>query len=107
MTTYLLNSPVLTSFGRWHYEGPLAPHEARRIAARPGLVSAVGHASTARWLGRQLRIEVPLRRIEVRMRPGDDALVFALDARVAEGHMLSEAALDAAAHSFGLLRRLG
>jgi hypothetical protein len=43
---YLLNSPVLTDFGLWRFDGPLTLEQGRDWA-RDGFISAVGHEATA------------------------------------------------------------
>lgn len=105
MPRYLLNSPRLTAFGRWDYQGPLTLAQARAFVRRP-FDSAVGHASTARQLGALLGVPVACRRQAVRMLPGDEALVWQLAERPAEGALLDDAALAASDTVFGLLRRI-
>jgi len=105
MPHYLLNSPVLTAHGRWRYDA-LGPDAARAFAAAAPFASAVGHAATARHLTAALGVPVPCNRVAVQMQPGDRALVFCIEARLAEGQVLDDAALAALPQSFGLLERL-
>ncbi|GIX24250.1 MULTISPECIES: DUF1874 domain-containing protein [Caldimonas] len=106
MNRYLLNSPVLTDFGHWHYIGPLSVEQARAFASAGPWQSAIGHAETARFLSQALGMEVPCARIAVHMQPGDEALVLRLLMRLPEGHVLDADALARLPHSYGLLRRL-
>ena len=105
MTRYLLNTPILTSYGDYRFDGPL-PLAAARAFATQAVESAVGHEGTARFLSQCLRIEVPKRRAAIRMQPGDQALVFRLLERMPEGSVLDTEAVAATPHEFGLLTRL-
>lgn len=101
MTTYLLNTPVLTSFGRFDFQ-PISLAEAKAVLAE-GFDSAVGHASTAEALTTLLGIGVPHRRVTIAMQPGDRAVVFRLLERPAEGEVLSRERVLACQHEWGLL----
>ena len=105
MTRYLLNTPILTSYGDYRFDGPL-PLAAARAFATQAVESAVGHEGTARFLSQCLRIEVPKRRAAIRMQPGDQALVFRLLKRLPEGSVLDSEAVADLPHEFGLLTRL-
>ena len=105
MTRYLLNTPVLTTYGDYRFEGPLPLAAARLFAMQP-VHSAIGHAGTARFLSRCLGLDVPNRREAIRMQPGDQALVFRLLERLPEGSVLDTEAVAATPHEFGLLTRL-
>jgi Domain of unknown function (DUF1874) len=100
---YLLNAPLLTSYGRYSFHGPLSVERAREIAAE-GFTSAVGHQATAERISELLGLPVGMNRQAVRMAPGEEALVFRLFSRLPEGVLLSLEALRATPHEFGLLR---
>lgn len=102
---YLLNTPVLTTYGDFRFEGPL-PLEAARGFAAQDAHSAIGHPGAAQFLSRCLGVDVPCRRDAIRMQPGDQALVLRLLDRLPEGELLDADALAATPHEFGLLTRL-
>lgn len=105
MALYLLNSPVLSDFGLWSYQGPLTQAEARTLAEE-GFLSAIGHESTATLLSRILGRNVSVNRIPVALSPGDRALVFQLDRRLPEGRVLNESEILRSGYRLGLLERL-
>ncbi len=102
---YLLNTPLLTSYGDYRFDGPLPLRIARAFAAQP-TQSAIGHRATAQFLSHRLGRPVPCQRKAIRMQAGDQALVLRLLHRLPEGAVLDAAALAAAPHEFGLLVRL-
>ncbi len=102
---YLLNSPVITHYGDYRFEGPVPLAAARAFAAqRPQ--SAIGHAGAAQFLSAQLGMAVACQRVAVRMQPGDQALVLRLLDRLPEGASLEAHTLASLPHEFGLLTRL-
>lgn len=101
---YLLNSPVLTGYGRYQMD-PLTLEQARAMA-RLGFISAVGHAATAEYLTHLLGVEVREQRQSVRMAPGDTALVFRLVNRPPEGRILDAGELARLPQEFARLRRI-
>jgi hypothetical protein len=99
--TYILNSAVLTAFGTYRYS-PLPPEEARRLLGE-GFISAIGHPETARVASEILGVEIPVNRVEVRMEPGDRAIVLRLKHRPPAGAEIHAAPED---YEVGLLERL-
>ena len=105
MTTYILNSPILTSYGYWKFEGPLSIVIAQAIVSN-GFTSAVGHSASSDILSRLLNVTIPVNRIHITLRPGDRALILRLMLRQPEGKVLNEIELNALPFELGLLTYL-
>lgn len=103
--TYLLNAAILTTYGTWRFEGPVAVERAAEVL-RGGFVSAVGHAGAADFLTRLLGVPVPVNRTSVEMQRGDRAVVLRLKARLPEGAVLSDEQMRTLPFELGLLSRL-
>lgn len=102
---YLLNAAIITDYGDWRFEGPLALEQARQIA-QAGFISAIGHESTSLLLATLLQMPVQADRLSVSMAPGDRALVLRLKSRLPEAKVLSLEELQAIGYELGLLTRL-
>jgi len=102
--TYVLNTPVLTSYGCYDF-WKITIEDVLNIL-RKGFISAIGHEATAQVMSRVVGIPIPTARIAITMGVGDIAVVFRLLERLPEGKVLSEKELEALKWEFGLLVRM-
>ncbi len=102
---YLLNSPVLSSYGQWSFEGALSIDDVRDRFA-DGFVSAIGHKDTALFVSDVLGVNCEFKRQAIFMLPGDEAVVFYIKGRPKEGVILTLDELNALPYEFALLKRL-
>lgn len=102
----VLNTSIATTYGVYEYV-EVTLDEARDLVRRPeGILSAVGHESTAQILTALLGVEVPVNRIFFQQQAGQEALVFKLKGRAPEGVILTAEEIEAIGYSFGKLTRL-
>ncbi len=104
---YLFNSPVLTTYGDWHFSGPLSAQTARKRLNGQQVTSAIGHAASAALLTRLLARPVEVSRVAARLRPGDSALVLRLLERLPEGVVLDEHQMAVLPYELGWLHYAG
>ncbi|MEQ8768686.1 MAG: DUF1874 domain-containing protein [Planctomycetota bacterium] len=104
MATYLLNSPVLTGYGSFQFEGPISSQDARAYLDG-GFESAVGHDGAAAFLSTLLEMDVPVNRVRIDMQPGDRAVVLRLLERLPAGETLTAEQTAAFPHELGVLVR--
>ena len=101
---YLLNSPVLTSYGKWEFDGPISIEAMRELLAN-GFTSAIGHQATADLLGALLGRSIPVNRVRIEMQPGDRALVIRILTRMPEGKLLTEKEMKDIPYELGIMTR--
>lgn len=103
MVVYILNSPIITSFGTYHYK-PITISEAKQILG-DSFISAIGHEATAKLLSNLLELQIPVNRVAITMQTGDKAVVFRILERLPEGKVLSEKELRNLKWELGLLEK--
>ena len=104
MMLYILNTPVLTNYGRYYFY-PIPKSMAKELVTGT-FTSAVGHQGTAEILSMLFEVPIPVNRITIKMQPGDSAIVFRLLERLPEGKVLSVEELKSLPYEFGLLERV-
>lgn len=73
---------------------PFSVMEVKNLLSERPLASAVGHAGTAEAISALLGVEIPKQRLEVFLRPGDEAIQFVLNCRQPEGVVLDRKAVE-------------
>ena len=110
----ILNTSILTNYGAYEYKA-LSLSDAQHIvynAIEPqigpddGILSAVGHESTAAILTDLLETPIAMNRIQFAQELGQSALVLKLKGRAPEGVILDRAEIEKIGYEFGLLTRL-
>ncbi len=103
---YILNSSVLVGYGHYRYSG-IDTSEVRAMLKENNFISAVGHESTANLLTFLLGIDIPVNRAQIKMEPGDKAVIFRLKSRLAEGQVITSIEeMEAIGYEFSLLEYL-
>lgn len=105
MKNTILNTSILTAFGRYDYQ-PISHTKAKELVKDAEIVSAIGHSATAEVLSDLLEIEVQANRIEFVQSIKDTALIFKLKTRITEGKVLNRSEIEKIGYEFGILRRL-
>jgi len=101
----LLNAPILTAYGSYNYE-PVFVNEAKKLLQN-GFHSYIGHQSTCDILSQLLETEIPMHRGQFEQQPGEQALIFRLKKRIAEGQVLhTREEIETVGYDFALLNRI-
>ena len=104
--TYILNTSILTNYGRYEYE-KISVDEAKKMLHGSKFTSAVGHKSTADAITTILGHLVPMNRTQIKMNKNDQAIVFKLQKRLPEGVVINSLEeLEKIGYEFGLLTRI-
>lgn len=102
----LLNTPVITNPGTYVMEN-IDTDAARALISECGFTSAIGHTATADTLRELLGVDCQEARIRFSQAIGQRALIFRLNIRLPEGHVLqSREEIEAIGYSLGLLTRI-
>ena len=90
---YVLNSPVITGPGTYRYDLVSAGEAAAWLKSREWS-STVGYEETAKVMSDLFGLAIPVNRVNIRMEPGDEALVFRLvkrlESALLKGHVSEE-----------------
>jgi hypothetical protein len=105
MKVTILNTSILTTYGRFDYV-PATLEQAKEILKANDVHSAVGHKSTADVLTTLLGIEVPINRVNYEQQRDEVALVFKLRSRPEEGKILTTEEIEAIGYDFGLIFKI-
>ena len=106
MPITLLNAPILTTCGTFRMHA-VSVERARELLCSMGFASAIGHETTARFLGRLLDVDCPMIRREYSQAVGELALVLRLHRRLPEGVTLASLGeIESVGYSLTLLERI-
>jgi len=98
----ILNTTILTTDGDFTLK-TISLDQAKELIQNRGILSAVGHESTAQILTELLETEVPLNRIQFKQQSGQKALCFKLNGRPQEGAILTAEEIEKIGYEFKLL----
>ena len=101
---YLMNTPVLTSYGVFEYQS-ISLSTAKSLLYSRDFISAIGHDSTAQVLTELLGMKIEKNRIQVHMEEGDQAIIFKLKQRPPEGKILTKEEIEQIGYEFALLEK--
>jgi Domain of unknown function (DUF1874) len=108
MKLAILNTSIITAHGVFGY-APLGLEAAKVLieeAGQEGILSAIGHQSTAEVVSELLAADIPMNRIQFAQEVGQKAIVFKLAGRAPEGKILSREEIEEIGYDFSLLTRV-
>jgi hypothetical protein len=94
MTLYLLNTTVIPNDCDGIWQVQTITQSRAKWFAKEQFVSAIGHQSTAEIMSLLLECEVPVNRISITPKPGDQCLCFKLAQRAPEGVILNRQQIE-------------
>lgn len=103
--TYLLNTPILTSYGEYRFTGPIEIDKVKTIIKK-GYDSAIGHQATAEVMSQLLDQKIPANRKAIKMQKDDQAIVFRLLERMPENKVFNTEELMQVSFEFSLIERV-
>jgi len=104
---YVLNAAVVTRPGTYHY-AYLTIEDAQAWLQKGPYYATIGYQETVEAFALLLNVQLEPNRETVRMRSGDEALVFRLRKRLPYKELKGELSIDVILDNFelGLLRRI-
>lgn len=101
MPIALLNSPRLTNYGYFHY-AEISLEEARQLLSH-SFTSFIGHEQTAIIIETLCNIHVEVNRNHYTQLPGDKAIIFELNSRLADYKEISIEEIRQIGFKWGIL----
>jgi len=104
---YILNSAVITTPGIYEYRH-ISMEEAKRWLSKPGWTSTIGYEETAVAMEVLLGVKPEVNRQQIKMKAGNEALVFRLTRRLSQPEMKGKQGLQMILenHEIGILRKM-
>ncbi len=102
----LLNTTIATTDGIYKIETITLETAREYINLAEGIVSAIGHKSTADIMSELLQYEVPMNRVQFEQQAGQKAVVFKLKGRPPEGVILNRDEIEKIGYEFKLMTRM-
>ena len=105
---FVLNAPILTEYGKYNFrKAELKEVKYLLFLWQGKFISAIGHQSTANLMIHLVKFDIPVNRVQIKMQPGDMAIIFRVLRRLPEGKVLTQEELSEIPYEFGILQRLG
>ncbi len=104
---YIMNSSIVTNFGLFQYKKIDVEDAKSLIKSYINIESAIGYESTALVISQLLDTTIAQNRIEVKMNPNDQAIVFKPKNRLEEGKVLTKKEFEDLEYELGLLTCVG
>lgn len=101
----ILNTSIVTAYGAFKHE-KISLEQARSFVKQGKFQSAIGHESTAQIISELLGVDVPMNRMQYEQQEGEQALIFKLNGRPAEGQVLSAEQIHEIGFTWSLLERI-